>query len=99
MLPLLVPDGHSDPPGADLLDQPAELVAGIKPDEVRAAARPLVVRQLSPQPLQGPIRPFHEIGLQLEHLAASVKYLKSHYAEAEIIALWVDETWAVQETS
>ncbi len=34
---------------------------------------------------------------QLEQLKAALAFLKQHYATAEIIGLWVDETWMVSE--
>ncbi len=34
---------------------------------------------------------------QLDHLSAALAFLKAQYPQAEVIALWVDETWTVQE--
>jgi len=34
---------------------------------------------------------------QLSHLHAAVSFLRNHYADKEIIALWVDENWRVTE--
>ena len=34
---------------------------------------------------------------QLGHLQKAVKYLRQHYPNIEIVALWVDENWQVFE--
>ncbi len=36
---------------------------------------------------------------QVQHLLAAVKFLRQQYAGIPIIALWVDETWQVNEIS
>jgi hypothetical protein len=34
---------------------------------------------------------------QISHLQAAISFLRKHYSEIEIIGLWVDENWYVNE--
>lgn len=36
---------------------------------------------------------------QIEHIKNSIKFLKEHYAELEVIGLWVNKDWEVELVS
>ena len=35
--------------------------------------------------------------IQIEHIKSSIKFIKTHYSQVEMIGLWVDENWEVSE--
>ena len=37
--------------------------------------------------------------VQIEHIKSAIEFVKMHYNEVEIIGLWVDETWEVEEVA